>query len=122
MEDIDLFNGIFNDVASAEASTPHFLQKVGCRRACDFFEYNLELVRKGPNILNSDLRMVEFSMSQDLVPTHEDHFNYTGSSFVADLGGFLGLLLGLCCENIFDFVTEKIAWAARKLGKKRPNK
>ena len=116
-EDIELYNRLYSRTALAEIPTPEFLAKVGCPRNCDFEQYEVTLVDKSPAIPSGpgvNARSISFSMSQDMVPTREEVFNYINSSFIADFGGFLGLLLGLCCENIFDFVT---GWVSRLKGK-----
>ena len=66
---------------------------------------------------------VSFSISKFSVVEEKDVFTYDLNSFVADFGGYLGLLLGMSLLSIFDLGWDLVeAGIAKKKKKKNGDK
>ncbi len=79
--------------------------KTGCLRPCKFTEYRV--AKEGAlteyfNISATDTELVlRFLFQSGKYEEKEEYFIYTTDSFIADVGGYLGLLLG---HSIFSIV------------------
>ena len=59
------------------------------------------------NVINGT--MVTLMMPSDEVEIHEEVRLYTMANFIADFGGFLGLLLGASVNSFLDIILEIIS-------------
>ena len=84
-------------------------ERTGCIASCTRSEFKVELIL-GPEVRHSKWNGSSFMTSQFMYAssTHnlqEEYIIYNFDSFIADVGGFLGLLLGHSALSLFkDFI------------------
>lgn len=80
----------------------------GCINNCDYYEYSTKLRVKKRQITGSGRQMVfiAFSLTKQEFKVETEVYTYDGNSFIADVGGFLGLLLGMGILNIYDLAMK----------------
>ncbi len=73
----------------------------GCVSRCTFEKYSLEPWRTKPA---SDAGRSTFHLYHYLgeIVVEEEFYLYDGDNLIADVGGYLGLLLGVCLNWLFD--------------------
>ncbi|XP_059095891.1 uncharacterized protein LOC131890544 [Tigriopus californicus] len=80
--------------------------QTGCLPNCRYKKYDIEVVeRNAQRIIWSPSNLTHtflFQMKQAMVEVHEEKYFYDTNSFVGDVGGFLGLLLGLSVMDLVD--------------------
>ena len=57
--------------------------------------------------------MFNFGSSQKTLKTEEERYFYDLNSFIADVGGFFGLLFGLSVFDLFDLLSDAAINLAR---------
>ena len=57
--------------------------------------------------------MFTFGSSQKTLKTEEERYFYDLNSFIADVGGFFGLLFGLSVFDLFDLFCDAVIRLAR---------
>ena len=99
------FKNITTQLENANANTIYEL--TGCLASCERNEYEITDVSFTTQRANEcqggklDLHL-EFEMSKGSYKEEEQYFLYDYNSFIADVGGFLGLLLGYSMLGIYD--------------------
>lgn len=90
----------------------------GCIPNCRYKKYDVEVVeRNAQRIIWSPSNFTHtflFQMKQAMVEVHEEKYFYDTNSFVGDVGGFLGLLLGLSVIDLVDSILLLIYKIASK--------
>ena len=103
-------------------------KETGCLKTCDYYEYSVEVSFKPEREREINGTMfVGFYTNDPKVPVYRQVFNYRGADFVADIGGYLGLLLGASCWSLFKLITMDMSWGVPTLfksqnGEKEPLK
>ena len=74
----------------------------GCLTPCTYYEYFVEMseVADRASEMNGTAFVAFYSLSYK-IPVYTQVFDYTGSDFIADAGGYLGLLLGTSALSIY---------------------
>ena len=91
---------ISNKLVDADANTIYKI--TGCLSSCEKFEYhridsNLVSSRKGPHYTKLDFNIMDATYQE-----MEQYVLYDFDSFIADVGGFMGLLLGFSALSIYN--------------------
>jgi hypothetical protein len=80
-------------------------QETGCLSACKKSEFNIKSIEKlTPNrkVPTGEL-FLNFIFNKGRYEIKEQYILYDGSSFAADIGGYLGLLLGQSIMGVYRF-------------------
>ena len=99
------FADISNEFEEADANTVY--QKTGCLASCEKDEYHDMVAnkmtenRKAPHDTHLDFRMMVASYQE-----MEQYLLYDSNSFIADVGGFMGLLLGFSVFSIYNEIVD----------------
>ena len=89
------------------ADATEFYHMTGCFSSCekDKYEMSLENWSEDTSYKNSYSQVLfTFTIYERSYIEEEQYIIYDGNSFLADIGGFLGLVLGSSMLNIFDEV------------------
>ena len=80
----------------------HIEKALHCTPACKRIEYSAKpfSVIRDPTM--TDKLEVEIYFAKDKFPVNEQYYTYDGTSFIADFGSYLGLLLGYSMLAFFD--------------------
>ena len=85
----------------------HFLffylfRSSGCLTPCIFYDYfAVDSEAAPPKNEIEGTAFIGFYTLSYKIPVHTQVFDYTGSDFVADAGGYLGLLLGTSALSLY---------------------
>ena len=80
------------------AAESNILSTTGCKLPCSFMEFQLAGMLQVQNILGFQLQF-----GKDYMIEAKEAYVYDSISFVSELGGSLGLLLGFSMIMIWDF-------------------
>ena len=83
----------------------------GCRRV----EYSAKLQGSGKTDNATDELELQFYFTKDKFLVKEQFYIYDTANLIADLGGYLGLLLGYSLLGFFEPLMDLIEYARRKL-------
>ena len=95
--------------------------KFNCMVACTTYDYKIQLDRQTTlysfmsQVKTHNLKMY---ISDEMIPVTEERKFYTTDNFIADVGGYLGLLLGASVLALFDFIVDLIKAVLRKFSKR----
>ena len=80
----------------------HIEKALHCTPACKRIEYSAKpfAILKDPTM--TDKLEVEMYFAKDKFPVNEQYYIYDGTTFIADFGSYLGLLLGYSVLAFFD--------------------
>ena len=106
----------------ADASTVH--KMTGCMPSCEFDKFDIELTDRaavtyphnsyyGKNYLG-----ISISMRDSAFWEEEEYLIYDFDSFIADVGGYMGLLLGSSFLSLFDEIESYLRALYRASSKK----
>ena len=99
------FANISKEFEEADANAVY--EKTGCLASCEKDEYNpivadkMTEVMKEPYDTHLDFRMMVGSYQE-----MEQYLLYDSDSFIADVGGFMGLLLGFSVLSIYNEIVD----------------
>ena len=81
-----------------------------CIPACKRIEYStkFESSFKGEPSIADDKLEIQIYFNRDQFPVKEQYYIYDGANFIADFGGYLGLLLGYSLLAFFDTLVDLI--------------
>ena len=81
-----------------------FSKTTGCSPSCSRREFTVTkfLETEGPSPKNSSMAKVIFYYSTTKYKTKEQFLTFTVSDFIANVGGYLGLLLGHSIMSLYD--------------------
>ena len=94
--------------------------ETGCKLACKRTIYPLTLTAESPSILfgqnawNSSVFILSYQPSNK-INRQTEFYTYTSSNFITDVGGNLGLFLGLSGYGVFKMGLGKLAMRLSKL-------
>ena len=80
-----------------------------CKKSIYEASYEPTLVRTG-----FDSAIVKIQLASPSVQFIEDSYNYDAQSFIGEVGGTMGLLLGLSFLSLFDFIDSFLTHFSRK--------
>ena len=97
---------------------------IHCIPACKRIEYStkLERVLKEEHRITDDKLEIQIYFNRDKFPVKEQYYIYDGANFIADFGGYLGLLLGYSLLAFYDTLVELIKTIYEKCNKRRQRK
>jgi hypothetical protein len=87
----------------------------GCVARCTLDTYRIDVYRTRVPLV-AGLTTVSLSHTQADMVSEEEHYVYDGNNLVADVGGYLGLLLGASVMSLYDALVH-LAYVTK--GKKR---
>lgn len=115
LEDADRFAAVTEKFRRHDVTKDEITAITGCKTSCSRVEYTLRksfdnidagMVRGGKGFgftgHEEDMFGVTFAIAQTDTLEEREVLTYDGSSFVADVGGYLGLLLGMSMLDIYD--------------------
>ncbi len=99
------------------ASLKHFLEDTGCAPSCQMYVPTLakEQERIGGHLdeidNGTDKRLLQFMVysEQTTIPVEEIVLSYDNLDAMADVGGYLGLLLGASCLSMIKNTSERLS-------------
>ncbi len=96
----------------------------GCLSACSKFEYSIPRINDANIELMNDTGIgkgirLRFLFPESDYQEMEQYLVYDADSFIADVGGFLGLLLG---HSILSVAVSAVIWGGQAFDKRRPAK
>ena len=111
-EDLKLYQTVLLNVS---ASTPRqILQELECPIPCELLNFKLEKVLEQSypcRHCSYDTIAMELTVNDGVIEVLEEKPLYNVNNFIADVGGYLGLLLGASVltiyQDILDFVANK---------------
>ena len=84
-------------------SNAETFKSCGCLTPCTYYEYWAEFSETADTSLEmAGTAFVGFYSLSYKIPVYTQVFDYTGSDFVADAGGYLGLLLGTSFLSLYN--------------------
>ena len=107
-EDLDGFVTIFKDFAKPEVQEE--IGDFGClRRNCQSYKWSIGTIHEYPliqtNFYQPNLTVLQYFFQKNRpIKVLRQSLSYGFSNFVADFGGYLGLLLGASMVSIYDTV------------------
>ena len=120
-ETLDHLLALVNASRAISVSSTHRTQSVtGCRPSCRSAQY---IPTKFSDVVtrqvaeDGETRTVVMWMPSSSVTVLESVLRYSMDDLVADVGGYLGLLLGGSALTFYDLVLQKVKGAAGKLKK-----
>ena len=90
-----------------QAGSSGVYQMTGCLSPCEKYKYDATLENWSDDTIFNNIYsqvLFVFTMYERSYIEEEQYIIYDGNSFLADIGGFLGLVLGSSMLNIFDEV------------------
>ena len=87
----------------ADANTIYKIS--GCLSSCEKDEYHIESTYKSSTKSPQDTR-IEFRIMDSSYQELEQYLLYDSDSFIADVGGFMGLLLGFSVLSIYNEIVD----------------
>ena len=92
------------------------IRETGCKLPCSYTEYRSETIYnanlKGSQTSHTGELFLQFFSYQSVVPHEKEVLVYDGNNFIADVGGYLGLLLGVSILSVYKGCME---WLKLKL-------
>ena len=88
-----------------EADARTIYELTGCLASCERYEYHRidsEVVSTSSFILSRSHLIMTFTMVDKSIEDRTQYVIYDFNSFIADVGGFMGLLLGFSILSIYD--------------------
>ena len=83
------------------------LAETGCLVPCDLYEYSTEpSYQVFKDDIIEDTVFVGFYTLNLKIPVHEQKYGYILDDFIADVGGYLGLLLGASMWSLYEIFIE----------------
>ena len=90
-----------------QAGDTDVFKMTGCLSACEKYKYDAIIENWSDDIAYNNIYnqiLFTFTIYERSYIEEEQYIIYDGNSFLADIGGFLGLVLGSSMLNIFDEV------------------
>ena len=87
---------------------------IGCMRKCQRMEWRAKTVYENQEQSEKPMLFLKFFYGNGRYFVNEQYYTYGPNSFVADFGGYLGLLLGHSILSVFDFGRDIIAGRLEK--------
>ena len=91
------------------------MEQSGCYRNCKYTKYVTNLVTELdidsfflPSVNESISTGISMFISDPYIKVEEEKLDYDLNRYIADFGGFLGLLLGLNCIDIYVLILDAI--------------
>ena len=97
--------------------TTNYIENVtGCTPACRRVEYSTKLQAKGKSEFLDELEL-HFYFAKDEFLVKEQFYIYDMADLIADLGGYLGLLLGYSLLGFYEPLMDLIEHVSKKIKK-----
>ncbi len=90
--------------------TNDMARSAGCAVPCTFSEYAVKVTKWERNVLTDDdisIVKVQVEYKTGAYRVREQHLIYDLNSFIRDVGGFIGLLLG---HSIYSMYSAAVGW------------
>lgn len=123
-KDVQNFSDIFMELFHDKLSSKRILEKIGCVTNCHQTRFKAKATtinKKAPSILTANVTngmTLMFGMPSDIMVTESEVFNYDFNSFLSDVGGYLGLLLGMSVSGLYDLFVRQLERAEEIINKK----
>ena len=110
-EDVDAYFDLTKDILSLHANIENITRITGCVPNCRMTKYYSSKSREGP-YTSRDKRLYHFKFRASLImeetttEIEEEVYTYDMNNFVADTGGFMGLLLGFSCVDLIPILAR----------------
>ena len=100
-----------------EADANAVYEKTGCLASCEKDEYNPIVADKMTEVMKEpyDTRL-DFRMMAGSYQEMEQYLLYDSDSFIADVGGFMGLLLGFSVLSIYNEIVDTLLDKCKLVG------
>ena len=120
-QDIKKYYSIANQFQSN--SPVKMLQQADCKIPCEYYKYDAHM-NYAYNDIDENGRnyILQLYMSYDDVQVEEQYRLYKLGDLTADIGGYLGLLLGISLLSCYDFIASFLAKFTHSDQKKAPPK
>ena len=111
-EHLSQFHQIANEILAGKRN--YDLTRYGCMlKNCDHFAWKSNLIYEfeDPEAMgiNSNIQtLLQFTFMATEMEVTKEYYLYEMSNFIADVGGFLGLLLGASIASMIEILTEAI--------------
>ena len=119
-EEYDTYHTRTMDILSFDAD--HIERAIHCTPACNRIEYSSKLFSTVKDPTLTDKMIIILYFAKDKFPVKEQYYIYDGANFIADFGGYLGLLLGYSLLAFYDTLVELIKTIYEKCNKRRQRK
>lgn len=102
-----MYRSVSGAIFSADANIQDIQSVTGCKVNCRITEFSSVKQWEEEIELNvgADL-LAAFVVAQQATETQTEVYTYDGNNFIADAGGFLGLLLGFSIADAADLVAR----------------
>lgn len=96
------------------------IQRSGCIPPCKLrmFKLNppttIQFYNELSGVHDKYRLILEFIMTKPTIEEHEEVYLFDGNNLLADIGGFLGMLLGASCLTLFDKMMTFMQWVQEK--------
>ena len=90
----------------------------GCVNNCGYQMYQTKTNFEG-DIGSKDMFSVGFTISRQELIVEQEVYTYDANNFIADVGGFLGLLLGMGLLNVYEMAVMTAETLVAKLRERR---
>ena len=98
-------------MASLLHDTNYIQNVAGCTPGCKRTEYSAKLFKMSHDPSLTDKFRIALFFSKDMFPVKEHFYVYDGGSLFADVGGYLGLLLGYSVLHLTKLVNPLLSLA-----------
>ena len=104
-------------MASLQHDTNYIQNVAGCTPGCERTEYSAKLFKMSHDPSMTGKCGIAVFFAKDMFPVKEHFYVYDGGSLFADVGGYLGLLLGYSLFGFYDTLMDLVEVVAGKCNK-----
>ena len=75
-----------------------------CLIPCSIFTFSTEAINSRQDIMGKELHAMVVIKFEDLIKVTTDYYTYTALSLIAEIGGYVGLFLGISVNQIINLI------------------